>query len=1122
MILKALCFFVSFSLVVPSAGWSHETLPSEILIPHSEISAESQSRDESEIPFEDLNAAGTFFESDSPLSPVEASQNSPIISVLSQTLPPEANFITRTSTGLYEMTLDNYFDSLRQAVMPASATSQFDELELVNIEFAALKSRAVEGLASLYDFLIFLPTESARLELPNLNFAGSFGVQGFGAADKDNIQGLGELGSDDALIQKLNNTFGPLFEDNFSAFLAEAEQRSTHQGTAWVDFRAISTFIDSRKYEQFVTLQEMAHRWGMHLSATPANENPLKILGRENSHWSVFFDAGTSPMDGLDWRDNGDGTFTLLSAYGFPMSDIAARNYQNQSNAFNDFDLYAMGLLSSAQVASSFVIDTPRTLSGTSLNEENFFDLFEDFSFLLNPTIRGTRRNVGIQDITSINGNRTPSSAASQKNFSAAVVVIKSGTESTSQMDTHRSKVNSLTNSLSSLWNSATRGLSTLSIGPLSGAFNTFQNQAALLFDEAVSAIQSDAASNLNTQVTRAESNQTAIATLENQISDIENLLQPLLARAQNDAVFQQALTPITDRVTALKTSLANLKAPLQQELDEEDALPGEISSRKQNLLSLLNTASTSGILPLGFGVTADNSLFQVEDLYLDLTQDLKRASTAFENQKSALEQELDQLENNLSPDLTVPTGTFLINGGASQTSSGLLNFNMDFSDSKFGPALMRYSTDFGQSWSATQVYASNFPVTAWYSQGSDIRFQVQVCDFFDNCSVAENHILYQYTDTVAPTGSFQINGGAATTSTANLHLEFNFSDTGSRPGFMRYSKDHGQTWSTFYDYTAARDIEERHSQGTQFHLLVQVCDYAWNCSTAENTILYQYPDTAAPTGGFAINGGAETTATGELQLNMNFSDNDSKLGFMRYSKDHGQSWSDFQNYASMLNLSEWHSQGTQFHLLVQACDYAWNCTTAEDTILYEYNDTGVPTGGFEINGGAATTSNGLLTLSLSFQDAETRLGHFRYSLDGGNQWGNWNDYQNSFQIENWPSQGTDFRIWVQACDVAWNCTTENRSILYQYEDSTPPSGSIAINNGAATGSGSTMTVNLQFQENETRLGFMRYTTTNFSEWSSFIPYAASLELPFTTFAAFQVCDVAWNCTVTTDDILPA
>lgn len=1017
---KALCFLVVLSLILPSPGWSHDALPLEVIHQNPEAPYDSSSAPQENTTIIHRVEAHEFLAGDSPLSPSVPS-STPLVSILSQALPPETNFVSKTSTGLYEITLDNYFEALRQAVMPASATAGFTSSELVNVEFAALKSRALEGLASLYDFLIFLPTESARQKLPKLNLAAGFGVQGFGGADKDDIQGLGSLSSDAALLQRLNNTFGPFFEENFSGFLSEADSRGTHQGTAWVDFDAIvDADIDSRKYDQFVTLQEVAHRWGMNLSASPSNDNPLKILGREFAHWSVFFDAGTSPMDGLDWRDNGNGTFTLLSIFGIPMSSLIAGDLQTQSNAFNDFDLYAMGLLSSAQAASSFVIDNPKTLSGASLTEENFFNLFSDFSFLLNPTIQGSRHTIGIPDITAINGTRSPSSATSQKNFSAAVVVVKSGTESASQLDAHRSKVNSLTSSLSSLWSSATRGLSTLTLGPLAGAFNFFRDQAASLFDETVSSIQAENTANLTTQVTRAKNNQTAITPLENQITDIENLLQPLLVRAQNDAAFRQALTPVTDRVTALKTSVKNFKAQLQQGLDEEAALPAEISSRKQTILSLLNASAVSGILPLGFGATADRSLEEVEDLYLDLTQDLKTTSTTFENQKNSIKQELDQLQNKTGPDTSAPTGTFQINGGASQTSSGLLNFNMNFTDSQLGPALMRYSTNFGNSWSEFQTYSQNFPVTAWFSQGSDIRFQVQVCDFFGNCSAAENHILYQYSDSIVPTGSFQINGGAATTATGNLHLNLNFSDTGSQPGFVRYSTNLGQSWSAFHDYVPAWDIEEHYSQGTQFRLLMQVCDYAWNCSTAENTILYQYNDSTPPSGGFQINGGAATTSTGQLRLNLNFSDDNSKLGFMRYSKDRGKTWSAFQNYASTLDLEEWHSQGT------------------------------------------------------------------------------------------------DFKIMVQACDYAWNCTAETRSIRYQYEDSTPPSGTVLIHGGPV----SSVTLNIQFQENETRLGFMRYSTTFGSAWSSFIPYASSFDIPLTNQVLLQVCDVAWNCSTAWDDII--
>jgi len=43
----------------------------------------------------------------------------------------------------------------------------------------------------LYDFVVLFPTTDARSSLVNFNLVAPTGIQGFGAAEKDNIQGLG-------------------------------------------------------------------------------------------------------------------------------------------------------------------------------------------------------------------------------------------------------------------------------------------------------------------------------------------------------------------------------------------------------------------------------------------------------------------------------------------------------------------------------------------------------------------------------------------------------------------------------------------------------------------------------------------------------------------------------------------------------------------------------------------------------------------------------------------------------------------------------------------------------------------------------------------------------------------
>ena len=56
--------------------------------------------------------------------------------------------------------------------------------------------------------------------------------------------------------------------------------------------------------------QELGHAFGSFVYAEVGGSPQPVLLGVELAHWSLYMDTGSSPMDGLDWTDNGDGTFS--------------------------------------------------------------------------------------------------------------------------------------------------------------------------------------------------------------------------------------------------------------------------------------------------------------------------------------------------------------------------------------------------------------------------------------------------------------------------------------------------------------------------------------------------------------------------------------------------------------------------------------------------------------------------------------------------------------------------------------------------------------------------------------------------------------------------------------------
>jgi hypothetical protein len=111
-----------------------------------------------------------------------------------------------------------------------------------------------------------------------------------------------------------------------------------------------------------------------------------ELLGRDDAHWSWFLDSDGSDMEGNDWQDNGNGTFTSLDA----------------TNKYSQLDRYLMGLIPASQVPPFFVLRGPGTASDPPT---------------VGATIQATAKTVTVQDIIAAEGKRSPTSATSQKKW---------------------------------------------------------------------------------------------------------------------------------------------------------------------------------------------------------------------------------------------------------------------------------------------------------------------------------------------------------------------------------------------------------------------------------------------------------------------------------------------------------------------------------------------------------------------------------------------------------------------------------------------------------------------------------------------------------------------------------
>jgi hypothetical protein len=146
--------------------------------------------------------------------------------------------------------------------------------------------------------------------------------------------------------------------------------------------------------------QEVGHRWLAFLHFSDHNrQNSEALLGRDQAHWSFFFNSDASVIEGNRIQDLGGGTFRTTAAV----------------ERYSLLDQYAMGLVRDIDVPSMFYVENPTGLPG---------NIAADSGPRVGVTFSGTRRDVLINDVIEIMGARQPSSTDSPRMFRQAFLFV--------------------------------------------------------------------------------------------------------------------------------------------------------------------------------------------------------------------------------------------------------------------------------------------------------------------------------------------------------------------------------------------------------------------------------------------------------------------------------------------------------------------------------------------------------------------------------------------------------------------------------------------------------------------------------------------------------------------------
>jgi hypothetical protein len=137
--------------------------------------------------------------------------------------------------------------------------------------------------------------------------------------------------------------------------------------------------------------QESGHQWLAFVQFDNNGVPSSALLGRDNAHWSFFLDTDASDMEGNNWMDHGNGTFTTTDA----------------TSRFSSLDQYIMGLRPPEEVPDFFLITNPVPANPCPGFPSPPFG-FASCPPAIGVTVSGTRRNISINQIVAVEGVRDP------------------------------------------------------------------------------------------------------------------------------------------------------------------------------------------------------------------------------------------------------------------------------------------------------------------------------------------------------------------------------------------------------------------------------------------------------------------------------------------------------------------------------------------------------------------------------------------------------------------------------------------------------------------------------------------------------------------------------------------
>jgi hypothetical protein len=434
--------------------------------------------------------------------------------------------------------------------------------------------------------------------------------------------------------------------------------------------------------------------------------------------------------------------------------------------------------------------------------------------------------------------------------------------------------------------------------------------------------------------------------------------------------------------------------------------------------------------------------------------------------------------------DTVAPTGSVVIDGGATYAASTSVSLTLEATDATSGLAQMSFSND-GSSWSAWEDFATSKVWTLSSGDGSKTVY----ARYKDNAgNISSSAIDTIILDTTPPNVSVSALGAYQ----ASLTFSVSWSGTDATSGIANYDVQFRDgtsgTWTDWITATTALSATFTGQDNHAYAFRARAWDNVDNVSAYSSGDAQTTVDVTAPTpGDLIINGGALTTTALNVTLSLLATDITSGVAMMSFSND-GSTWSEWQSYATHASWSLLSGDGVKT-VYARFRDAAGNVSSSVSNTI-ELDTATEAEYGLTINDGAVYTNQTAVGLTIGAQAGTAQM---QVSNDGGFAGATWEPYvsHKAWAIIQNGSYGGPRVVYIRFKDSAgiMSGTFQDDIIL----DVTPPVGSVSIiGTTGLQAMASTVTLGLSATDDVSGVGQMLISNQPDFAGSTWEPYSTS------------------------------